>query len=303
MMQDYNLKITFKTKCLNSFRRLFMFKISELFLINFIRKIAPSSLYNKFVPPNYLYSPNSKRIVQRDMLNYDLDLSDVVDHGIYFQLKDSGRNKLYALTKKEMTVFDIGANMGDTALNFSKIIGPKGNVIAFEPDDRNYKRALRNFSLNLASNITLLNIGLGEENKTEKLYRVNLGNQGMNRILKDEHNYDFTEITIRKLDSFITEHSTTKVDLVKIDVEGFEMNVLKGSVEMLKKFNPILFIEINDNNLKEHSSSASELFKFLNELNYTTYHSGTNKELTQSDDFKNCHFDIYALQKNKRIPA
>ena len=201
-MKNYSLQITFKTKLLNLFRLLFTLKPFEKIICN-LNKKHTNPFYSKLIPPNYLYPKESTRNVNRNGLNYELDLSDVVDHFIFFDLPDNSIKKLYSLIKKEMIVLDIGANMGYTAMNFSKIIETKGAVIAFEPDEINYKRAYKNIALNKITNIQLHNIGLGRETKNEKLYIVNDGNRGMNRILSSSSNLSFTEIQIQKLDDFV----------------------------------------------------------------------------------------------------
>ena len=294
-MSEYLLKISAKTKVLNFFRLLFKIKTLESFLINRLKPKISNLLYDKIVPPNYLYSKNSIRRVERNSISYELDLSDVVDHAIFFELTETSRTKLYSLLKKSMTVFDIGANMGDTALNFSKITGEKGVIYAFEPDNINFTRATKNIQLNSVTNILLQNIGLGNVNQTLKLYKVNSGNQGMNRILSDQINIPYSEIKVRKLDDFIDDNQINKIDLIKIDVEGYEMNVLNGGIRALKKLTPILFIEINDANLKLHGNSASSLVKFLNDLNYTVYHADSDIKLSEADNYSNCHYDIYAI--------
>jgi FkbM family methyltransferase len=233
--------------------------------------------------------------VKRDGISFHLDISDYVDHFLFFGFCDNSRNKLYSFVKSGMIIFDIGANMGDTALHFAKLIGEKGAVLAFEPDEKNYKRATRNISANEMTNISLHNIGLGHLNGTLKLYRVNSENLGMNRILNTPSDLPYKIIEVQKLDDYISKNKISKIDLIKIDVEGFEMNVLKGASGLLKTIRPLLFIEIDEENLKEQNSSTSSLIDYLNELGYLVYHSETNRLLTIKDNFSNCHFDIYAL--------
>lgn len=296
-MNNYMFNITVKTKIINVFRRIFLLKPLERYLVTNTIGHPVNSFAGKLVPSSYMYPKGSYREGTRGGINYTFDISDMVDHYVYFGFVDNSTQKLYSFVKKGFNIIDIGVNIGSTALNFSKIVGSEGKVIGFEPDEINYKRVCKNLALNpdLAKNIVVNNFGLGNSNTTHKLYRVNPVNQGMNRILNDDLDIPHVEISVRKLDDYISEINLEKADLIKIDVEGFEMNVLKGAEITLRKFHPILYIEVYDYNLKVHNSSASELVGFLRKLNYRIFHSITDKELFETDDFTNFHYDIYAL--------
>ena len=84
----------------------------------------------------------------------------------------------------------------------------------------------------------------------------------------------------------------TKIDAIKIDVEGFEYKVLKGSEGLLKKDHPLLFIELVDDNLKNNNSNANQLVDLLKQLNYKIVRPGTLSAFGDHYDFSNCAFDI-----------
>ena len=85
------------------------------------------------------------------------------------------------------------------------------------------------------------------------------------------------------------------LNLIKIDVEGYELNVLKGASQTLKNLKPKLFIELDNSNLQRQGHSASELIKFLNQFNYTITNANNNKHVNFNDNFDNCHFDIICI--------
>ncbi|MFM7079569.1 MAG: FkbM family methyltransferase, partial [Bacteroidota bacterium] len=184
----------------------------------------------------------------------------------------------------------IGANIGQTALEFAKLSGKGSIVLAFEPHPGNFAAAKTNMALNDFSNIKLLNIGLGS-NKTKLPITTCDHNSGSNKIAS-ESNSNTTVVDIEKLDDILEIKNLTKVDLIKIDVEGFEMEVLKGAELTIRKFNPILFIELDDNNLKNQKSSANELVIFLKNLNFLIMDSETEQVISETTNFENCHFDI-----------
>lgn len=88
------------------------------------------------------------------------------------------------------------------------------------------------------------------------------------------------------------------VNLIKIDVEGYELRVLLGAEATLKKFYPILFIEINDANLCYQGDSARDLIQFLFRIGYTRITNATTEQLISIDeDITNQHLDIIATRQ------
>jgi FkbM family methyltransferase len=229
-----------------------------------------------------------------DGINYLVDLSETNGHSSYYGLKDQAQNKLYSIIKKGMTIYDIGANIGALSLQFSKRVTASGSVISFEPSPINFKHASKNISLNNFKNIKLVNQGLGNEVSSAMICNVNPNNRGMLRILPGTKNIPFEkeEVQINTLDNLMNSEGFLPPDIIKIDVEGYEFKVLDGAHDTLVKYKPILFIELDDNNLQEQNSSANELVSLLKSLGYTIRKAITDKDVTEKDNFSNCHFDI-----------
>lgn len=248
------------------------------------------SLIGKFVPVNRLYPPNTIRNVTRHGIRYCLDISDYQNWLIYFGLTNDQPVGLFELVRADQTILDIGTNIGQTALKFAKLGGNKSTVIGFEPHPKNFQAASKNASLNDFPHLTILNLGLGSS-KAKLLLSTGTFNSGGNSITTEESNTTVL-VDIEKLDDVVTTKNLSSIDLIKIDVEGFEMEVLKGAEQILRKFTPILFIELDDNHLKQQRSSAKELVHFLLERNYHINHSETNEPITEITNFNNCHYDI-----------
>ena len=112
---------------------------------------------------------------------------------------------------------------------------------------------------------------------------------------------DYSEVEVNTLDNFLNDKvSLSKVDLIKIDVEGFEFNVLRGAMNTIRKYSPVLYIELDDNNLKQQSSSAKELIHFLAEAGFTAMNTESKTHVDENKDFRNCHYDIRPLAKLKK---
>ncbi|MFI5218344.1 MAG: FkbM family methyltransferase [Bacteroidia bacterium] len=294
-MNKYKLRVNTKTRILNSCRKIFTLPPFENILVKFSKGKSPDSFAGKLIPPCYLYPRSSIRTVVRNGFKFELDIHEAVDHFIYFGFKESAREALYSLVKQGMVVLDVGANIGETSIMFSNLVKSEGKVYCFEPDDLNFKKLSRNISINGIKNIEPFQIGLGNENKKAKLFNVRESNSGMKRVLNDASgNFDFTEINIRTLDALGEERKINHIDLIKIDVEGFEFNVLTGASETLKRYKPILFIELIDNNLREQGADSAGLINFLSSLGYSVTHSESGRKLTSAMNFSGCHYDIIA---------
>ncbi len=233
-------------------------------------------------------------MVERNGIKYKLDISHVVDHFIYWGMTDTAYQSVQSELKNARTILDIGANIGYTSLYYASI-NPSAQIFSFEPHPDIFIRAQENIALNSFHNINLINLGLGEKKEVLKLYEVNEHNPGMNRIILEEKDIAFKKINVDTLDQFVIEKNITHLDFIKIDVEGFEYAVINGGKETIQKHKPLLFIELDDNNLKENNSSALALISLLYDLGYTKFYRTDNMSaLSTGTDFSHCHYDMVA---------
>lgn len=158
------------------------------------------------------------------------------------------------IPSKRETVVDVGAQYGDYSIFLAKYIGVK-KVYSFEPLVENYNIFTENIKLNNITNIEPYNIALGD--KTSEVERGILDN--MISISESEMK---STIKIEKLDNI----PSIREDFLKIDVEGFEMEVLNGAIENIKVNMPKIIIEVHSYELK------AEVKKFLGDLGYKLRH-------------------------------
>jgi FkbM family methyltransferase len=291
-MSKYQLKLSAKTKVLNFFRYIFFLPLFDnLLLLATLNTDSP--IIKKLVPPNYLYKKGKYKKVNRNGINYQLDISNVVDHSFYFNLEKPSYHSILSEIKKATVILDIGGNIGTSALYFASI-NPTARILSFEPHPDTFNKAVENIELNSFQNIELINLGLGTQQASLKLYEVDKYNPGMNRILSEEADFPYKIIEVDILDDILLKKEIKKVDFIKIDVEGYEFSVLSGAKETLKS-KPFLFIEVNDTSLKENKSSAKEIIELLITAGYTTFYRADNGEAISSNtNFINCHFDLIA---------
>jgi FkbM family methyltransferase len=130
---------------------------------------------------------------------------------------------------------DAGANIGNHSLWFSRFF-PK--VLSFEPHPDTF--SLLSINTRTEKKITAYNFGLAESNKSIKLFEID-GNMGANTIFGSHESQPGVEVEVRVLDSFVK--GLDRVSLLKIDVEGYELEVLQGSEGLVRRDSPFILIE------------------------------------------------------------
>jgi FkbM family methyltransferase len=158
---------------------------------------------------------------------------------------------LEPLLKTEMTVADVGANIGYHTLFFAHHVGSHGSVIAFEPDPNNLRELRMNRDANDLDQVCVVESAVGDKTGTVGFQH------GLNGTVNEESQ---TSVPMTTLNSKFSDRS---VDLVKVDVEGFEMSVLKGMDEVILRDYPHIFLEAHPNIITKHSHE--EILSFLDE--------------------------------------
>jgi FkbM family methyltransferase len=157
-------------------------------------------------------------------------------------------------------VLDAGGCFGDTALYFANAVGPEGKVFTFEFIPENVEILKKNISLNLdfKNNIEIIENPVWEISNKEIFFK---NNGPASRLSFEPFNgYDAKIYTIA-IDDFIETKKINRIDFIKMDIEGAELNALKGSMNTIIKFKPKLAISIY------HSlNDFVDIIRFLNEI-------------------------------------
>ncbi|MEA5626099.1 FkbM family methyltransferase [Nostoc sp. UHCC 0251] len=157
-----------------------------------------------------------------------------------------------ALRKGDIVV-DCGANIGFTGIFFAKCIGKESKVIGFEALSSNVNMAQINIDINQVNNFEIRNQAVGSHNGIVEFTDYPNGSVGKTEGLQ------FINVPVITLDEVF---SITKPTFLKIDVEGYEVEVLKGATEILKT-KPKLDIEIHCSSFSDRLSSLKELLGLL----------------------------------------
>ncbi len=294
-------ELSLRTRMLNSLREVLRAPSIDAKLVTLTRGQYVQSWRAKIPPNHYQYPQPSLRRVQHEGINFELDISCLLEWCVYFGFKEESRDTLYSLVREGDTIIDIGANIGETLLNFSKLVGSKGFIFSFEPDPRNFEKCARNISLNTFNNLKLFEWGLGDQEGLLAISQIDSRNPGMNRILEKSVSTDTKQVRVTTLDNFVAKNNFSKIDLIKIDVEGYEKNVLIGATECIDRFKPTMFIEVDDNNLKKSGSSAKDLLSYVESKSYTIFNAHNLNPVRSSGDLKNIHIDAVCLPPGKSL--
>ncbi len=172
--------------------------------------------------------------------------------------------KLFAQNcKNKKEIIDIGSHIGF----FTCIAGvlSNANVTGYEIDVRVSKISKKNIQLNNLKKTQIQNIAIGDSNKSITIKTPNTISPALSISEKGD-----TVVQMKSLDS-IYKNKKQKPDLVKIDVEGAEMQVLKGMNDILEKAKPTLFLELHPHNWKSFKTNSYEIIAYLQKYKYETY--------------------------------
>lgn len=269
------------TKVITSLCRRLLFKTLERFLVKMY------TLYKSIKKIKTV-------IATIDGITYELDLDELMDSLIYFEgnVEPDTARAINKLCKKDMTVIDIGANIGCHTLRFAKLVGPRGKVIAFEPMSWAFSKLTRNIELNHFDNIILEKTALSNENKENQ--EVNFpcswpisGIDDFKRYLAHQGNIMKDVVDFITLDDYVSKKGMSKIDLIKLDVDGYELKVIRGALETLKSHNPIIIMELCVYTLKDIGDKIRDLVSLLSDLGYKFYSEKDMKRFTSTNTMIN----------------
>jgi FkbM family methyltransferase len=162
------------------------------------------------------------------------------------------------------TFIDIGANIGTWSLYASNIVGVTGSILSFEPHPKNFTFLQKNIRLNGFENIQAFNFGLSD---TDTFLNFTNSFDTMNHVSESNSNNTIT-ISVKQLDEFTNNLSI--IDLIKIDVEGYELFVLKGAKSTLQKTKKIIF-ESDSRLQHNYNYKTTDIINFLKNENFNIY--------------------------------
>jgi len=217
------------------------------------------------------------------------------------------------LLRKNNTCIDIGACIGATSIPMWKKVLPKGIVYSIEADPANILKIRKNLILNNYPDKYVYNYAIYKNKRTVTLNVIkgkngwgSLGNPKIDkRIINAKYIITQKKVKAITLDEFCKLHNIKTIDFLKIDVEGAEIDVLKGAKSLIhKKLIKCIAFEISPQMLSWHKKKPSDVLKYMSSLKYLLYKINTNGKLTKirtSDWPESLHGDILAVKNRELI--
>ena len=181
----------------------------------------------------------------------------------YGEYNEEESDALCGLLDEGDVVLEIGANMGSHTVALAKAVGRTGKVYAFEPQMPLFHLLAGNVALNGLFNVFTYNLAIGAREGTIKVPPLDYKNTGNFGALSLEENQNGTQVLLKPLD--VLAGNLSKCKLIKVDVEGMELEVLQGGQKLIERHQPVLYVE---NDRKEKSKA---LLEFVMSIGYQPY--------------------------------
>lgn len=236
-------------------------------------------------------------MVEGRSLNIDVSFDEVIEtvHGFKMHLnplddmvcrvlreskewEPSETSLLYQEIKEGQVVVDVGAHIGYFTLLFSKLVGPKGAVYAFEPNPYSLAYLRRNVAVNNSRNVVVEDMAVYDRDVHIQVWAKKGGNTGDVRIFPTL-NGEVVGVDAVTLDTYFAPRN---VDFIKIDAQGAEYNILKGAGSLIRRSLGLkLMVEYSRDLMVEGFKITPE--QFLPLLEEFEIYDMSNKTLTRLD--------------------
>ncbi len=233
--------------------------------------------------PKILIPNPGGAITIRTLYGFPMIIDPVRDHGVEESIYYTGtyeKGTLFIINKilNEGDLFvDVGANIGLIYLFASLIVGNTGRVIAFEPGRETMAILKQNIELNNIQNIETSDCAVGSRRGHGKIYESSDMNRGGASLIKPSSQSVGQEVTITTLSAFLKDEP--RVALIKVDIEGYELEALRGAHEILAgEPSPMLIIECSELRDNLNGVGTGALYDYLMSLgNYRLFKSRIDK--------------------------
>ncbi|MCX6815889.1 MAG: FkbM family methyltransferase [Candidatus Aenigmarchaeota archaeon] len=283
-------------------------KINKIRYIGFVffrwvcRKLQYSGL-TKYKTVGKLYDKTF-----RFLHPFEISLENVGDHKMFLNLKDTTCQMMSMFDfepetskaikenlKSGMTFFDIGAHVGYFTLLGAKYVGKKGKIYAFEPDTKNYDILKKNIKISGYNNVSLNQVAVSNKNGFSDMF---LSRDSAFHSLKFNEGRGKNIVKTIKIDDFCKKNRIKKIDLVKLDIEGSEIDALEGMRNTIKKNKKMkLIVEYIPNNFRRIDSTPQKFVETLVSLGFNEFYLLYNKDkkLINPSDLIDVKNDIYNI--------
>jgi len=215
--------------------------------------------------------------------------------GVY---EDSVRRLFQRYVPTGGVVVDVGANVGWHTVLLSKLVGARGSVHAFEPNPAVYEELLQNLRRNRCTNVTAHKMAISDRRGTMRFIAPDVGeaDAGDGHLTTTFDCQDYArsiEVDVMLLDDFLLDMQ--RVDLLKIDVEGFEPAVIVGAEKSVRKHHPVVIFENLPSHLARAGLVGDAMETIFRSEGYVLYSFSDREVPTKLVNLKDCSGDFLAL--------
>lgn len=188
---------------------------------------------------------------------------------------------------------DLGANQGEFTVFAAQLVGDEGVVFSFEPSPKMRERLSRNIELNRFEQVSVQPFAVAEKPGNLSLHwPIEPFNDGTvhdglpSLYAQADISTSNMDVEVVTLDDWQQEQQLTRIDVIKLDIEGAELPALRGGKGVINRFRPTLIIELNEATSRAAGYSMTDLVKWLQDHNYGVFRieeSGGLSELHVDD--------------------
>ena len=196
----------------------------------------------------------------------------VISGALFFGVYEKSETKfLNDICFKGMKVIDIGANVGYYSALTSDAVGPEGIVLAIEPDPESFKYLLKTIQASKFKNIRPFLKAASDHNNILPLF-ISKDNRGDNRLYKTKQKRNSIKVETIIVDELIIENEIDQIDLIKIDVQGYEPKVIRGMQKIITSSNKItLLTEFWPQGIIDAGENPKDFLETLRNLDFSLY--------------------------------
>lgn len=185
-------------------------------------------------------------------------ISDLIFEGARYLPEFSLIKRIKKELPKNFTYVDVGSNIGTTIWLFA---GEAKTIFGYEPIPHLHATIRDSIAFNKVSNITLVNKAIGNAEGF-----INMLNSDNSNVVADDHK-DSVRSSISTLDIELKQEQ--KIDLIKIDVEGFELKVLEGAIQIIERHKPKLLVELHPGFIGNYGGDITSVIELIEKLGYS----------------------------------
>jgi FkbM family methyltransferase len=190
------------------------------------------------------------------------------------------------ILQPRMVVLDVGANIGEITMAAAQRVGSNGHVYSFEPMTPLYSRLTEHLGMNGMNQVTPIAKGLSDRIGTATIFSAEAPfedgtrHDGLGTLYPTaSRSVAAGDIELTTLDEFCSSSNITRIDLVKIDVEGAELAVLKGGLTSIARFQPFLIVEVQTETAQDAGYKSEDIISLLKSMGYTFFVIGRKARL------------------------